>query len=621
MQSFFVYNPRRMREAWVVETAWEVCWQLGGIYTVLRSKAPAMTARLQDRYCLVGPYNQATASIEFEETEEDTPFHRAAAALAAGGVKIHCGRWLVSGRPLVVLIDFLASFDRIAECKYFLWKDHQIDAGNEPEVNDTVLFGYLAADFIQRLVAEIDLLSEADRLPVIAHFHEWMGGVAIPVLKKRRVKVATVFTTHATLLGRYLASDDPFFYGRLPSIDPYRAAGDRGIYNRFAIERAAAHGADCFTTVSDITAVEAEHLLGRRPDHILPNGLNIRRFAALHEFQNLHQLYKQAIHEFVMGHFYPSYTFDLDKTLYIFTAGRYEYRNKGMDLFIESLARLNYRLKQAKSDKTIVAFIITKAPVRAINVDVLKSQMMFRELKHTCERISQRMRERLLYSVAVGKNPAIEDLLEESSRMALRRQHHAWMRQGWPSICTHDLIYDAEDAILNQLRTCLLFNAPEDPVKVIYHPEFLSSTSPLLGLDYDQFVRGAHLGVFPSYYEPWGYTPMECAALGIPSITSDLSGFGSYIQRQIPDHEEKGLFVCRRNQVSFDESANHLVDLMLSFIAKSQRDRIEMRNRVESISDQFDWNVLVENYWKAHDLSLASFSKAHPEESSDHQPA
>lgn len=604
-----MYNSCRMREAWVVETAWEVCWQLGGIYTVLRSKAPAMTARLQDHYCLVGPYNQATASIEFEETNEDTPFHRAAAELAAKGAHIHCGRWLVSGRPLVVLIDFLASWNKIAECKYFFWKDHQIDAGDEAEVNDVVLFGYLVADFFQQLQAQIALLPEAERYPVIGHFHEWMGGAAIPILKKRHVGIATVFTTHATLLGRYLASDDPFFYGRLPSIDAYRAAGDRGIYNRFAIERAAAHGADCFTTVSDITAVEAEHLLGRRPDQVLPNGLNIRRFAALHEFQNLHQLYKQAIHEFVMGHFYPSYTFDLDKTLYLFTAGRYEYRNKGMDLFIESLARLNFRLKEEKSDQTVVAFIVTKAPVRAISVDVLKSQMMFRDLKHTCERISHRMTERLLYSAALGKVPTIEDLLEESSQMALKRQHHAWRRQGWPAICTHDMLHDAEDAVLNQLRTCHLYNAPEDPVKVVYHPEFLTGTSPLLGLDYDQFVRGTHLGVFPSYYEPWGYTPMECAALGIPSITSDLAGFGSYIQRQMPDHEEKGLYVCRRNMLSFDDSANHLVDQLMNFIKTNRRDRIEMRNRVESTSDQFDWNVLVENYWKAHDLSLSFFER------------
>lgn len=595
-----------MKDAWVLETAWEVCWQLGGIYTVLRSKAPSMTAQLGDNYCLAGPYNQATATIEFEETTEDTPFHRAAAALSEKGVRVHCGRWLITGRPLVVLIDFMSAWTKIADCKYFFWKDHQIDCGDEQEVNDVILFGYLVADLVELLHGEIRARSDAEggTLPLLAHFHEWMGGAAIPILRQRRIDAATVFTTHATLLGRYLASDDPGFYEHIASIDPYRAAGDRGIFNRFAIERAATHGADCFTTVSDITAVEAEHLLGRKADRILPNGLNIRRFAALHEFQNLHQRYKLLIHEFVMGHFFPSYTFPLDRAVYIFTAGRYEYRNKGMDLFIEALARLNHALIVAGSETTVVAFIITRAPVRGINVETLKSQMMFDDLKHTCERTSARMAERLLYSAAYGRIPTIDDLLEETAQMALKRQHHAWQRHGWPPVCTHDLVHEQHDAIMHQLRTCRLANASEDRVKVIYHPEFLTGTSPLIGLDYDQFVRGTHLGVFPSHYEPWGYTPMECAALGVPSITSDLAGFGSYIARQLPDHEDRGLMIARRHGLGFDESATDLVRRLQDFLALGRRERIELRNRVEGTSDQFDWGILTRNYHAAHSLAI-----------------
>lgn len=611
-----------MKDAWVLETAWEVCWQLGGIYTVLRSKAPSMTARLGDHYCLAGPYNQATATIEFEQTDENTPFHRAAAALAETGVRVYCGRWLITGRPLVVLIDFISAWPKIAEYKYYFWKDHQIDCGDEQEVNDVILFGYLIADLLKLLHDEIRERNENDggTLPVLAHFHEWMGGAAIPIVKHLGLDVATVFTTHATLLGRYLASDDPAFYEHLAAIDPYRAAGDRGIFNRFAIERAATHGADCFTTVSDITAVEAEHLLGRKADAILPNGLNIRRFAALHEFQNLHQRYKLMIHEFVMGHFFPSYTFPLEDAVYIFTAGRYEYRNKGMDLFIESLARLNHALKLKGSTLTVIAFIVTRAPVRGINVDALKSQMMFDDLKHTCEKTSARMAERLLYAAAYGKIPGINDLLEETAQMALKRQHHAWQRHGWPPVCTHDLIHEGQDAILHQLRTCQLFNAPDDPVKVVYHPEFLTGTSPLLGLDYDQFVRGTHLGVFPSYYEPWGYTPMECAALGVPSITSDLAGFGSYIERQLPDHEERGLMIARRHGLSFDESATDLVERLQSFLALGRRERIELRNRVEGTSDQFDWGILTSNYSKAHTMAVQARNPAGAEDAGPRPP-
>jgi len=168
---------------------------------------------------------------------------------------------------------------------------------------------------------------------ILAHFHEWMGGVAIPRIAHLRLPIATVFTTHATLLGRYIAGDNPEFYNHLPFINPDFEAQKYQIYSRYQIEKAAAHASTVFTTVSEVTSYEAEKLLGRRPEVILPNGLNIQRFAALHEFQNLHRQYKERIHEFVMGHFFPCYNFDLDRTIYLVTSGRYEYRNKGMDLF------------------------------------------------------------------------------------------------------------------------------------------------------------------------------------------------------------------------------------------------------------------------------------------------
>ena len=175
---------------------------------------------------------------------------------------------------------------------------------------------------------------------VIAHFHEWLAGVALVLIRKRALQIATIFTTHATLLGRYLCAGDVDFYNNLRHFNVDAEAGKRGIYHRYCIERAAAHCADVFTTVSHITAYEAEWLLKRKPDGVLPNGLNVVKFAALHEFQNLHARAKDKIHEFVRGHFYGHQDFDLDNTLYFFTAGRYEFRNKGVDMFIESLARM-----------------------------------------------------------------------------------------------------------------------------------------------------------------------------------------------------------------------------------------------------------------------------------------
>ena len=273
---------------------------------------------------------------------------------------------------------------------------------------------------------------------------------------------------------------------------------------------------------------------------VLPNGLNIQRFAVLHEFQNLHRQYKRQIHRFTMGHFFPSYHFDLDKTLYFFTSGRYESRNKGMDLTIEALARLNFHLQRTGSDKTVVAFIITRCPTRSINVTALESKAMLDELHTVAEAIQKQIGARLFESAASGKIPDLNSLVDEYWLLRLRRTMHTWKRELPPGIVTHDLVDDASDDLLNQLRGCRLWNQEHDRVKVIYHPDFITPTNPLFGLDYDQFVRGCHLGIFPSYYEPWGYTPLESIALGVPAVTSDLAGFGSYVSQMMHDHDEKG---------------------------------------------------------------------------------
>ncbi len=358
------------------EVAWEVCWQLGGIYTVLKSKAPAMQTRWGDNYCLIGPYNPATASMEFEERATEGSVREVLDRLRDQGIACHYGRWLIPGRPRVILLDYRGRFSRLADDKYLMWKDHGISVpASDGEVNEVVAFGFTVAEFFRELSNVM-----TDR-PILAHFHEWMGGVAVPRIAHLRLPVTTVFTTHATLLGRYLAGDNPYFYNQLPFINGDEQAAKYLILPKHLIEKAGAHAATVFTTVSEVTAREATQLLGRQADVILPNGLNNQKFAALHEFQNLHRAYKERINEFVMGHFFPSYTFDLDKTLYFFTSGRYEYRNKGLDMYIEALFRLNQQLRTWPDPPTIVAFIITRAPTRNINVGTLQAQAMFDELK------------------------------------------------------------------------------------------------------------------------------------------------------------------------------------------------------------------------------------------------
>jgi glycogen(starch) synthase len=581
------------------EIAWEVCWQLGGIYTVLRTKAASMLQRWGDRYCLIGPYNPQTAALEFEETPVDAHLQEVVQRLASNGIPCHFGRWLIPGRPRVLLIDYRGRFPSLDADKYLLWKDHGIGTdASDGEVNEVVAFGFSVTEFFRQLAESLP------GRPVLAHFHEWMGGVAVPRIAHLQLPVATVFTTHATLLGRYLASDNPEFYNSLPYINAEAEARRYGIYPRYQIEKAAAHASTVFTTVSEVTDVEADKLLGRRADAILPNGLNIQRFAAPHEFQHLHRQYKEKIHEFVMGHFFPSAPFDLDRTIYLFTSGRYEYRNKGFDLFIEAMYRLNQRLRNLPDRPTVVALIVTKAQVRNINVGVLQSQSMFDDLKNWCGELEGRMGRRLFLTAADGRLPKFDDLLNEDEGVRLKQSIAAWRTGRQPPIVTHDLVDDGNDPILKHVRHRQLFNAPDDPVKFVFHPQFVTATSPLISLDYENFVRGCHMGIFPSYYEPWGYTPMECVALGLPAVTTDLSGFGAYTQRHIKNAGDQGICVLNRRSRGFEETTDNLVDYLFNFCQLNRRQRIELRNKTERLGELFDWSALVSHYHHAHELAM-----------------
>ncbi len=592
-------DAARPTNSLLFEVAWEVCAKVGGIYTVLRSKVPATVRRWGDAYCLVGPYREASAQIEVEPQAPPDILKAGMDKLIVSGVRVHFGRWLVTGRPQVVLIDVQSLMYRAGEIKYLLWRDCGVGSpGGDIEFDEVATFGFAVADFLSTVQQKVG------ERPMLAHFHEWQGGAALPLLKHRQSRIATVFTTHATLSGRNLCAANANIYDHLPAINAGAVAAEHGYAHRHAMEGSAAQSADVFTTVSGITAMEAEHFLGRRPDVLLPNGLNVERFAAPHEFQLMHRSAKQVIHRFVMGHFFPSYTFDLDRTLYVFTAGRYEYRNKGLDMFIESLYELNRRMKAEHSPVTVVAFIIARVPHRSFNIQALNRQAMFTELRETCERIKEDMGQRLFDIAATGRLPTIDELLDESAIVRLKRMMYAWRSSPPPSIVTHDLLDDAHDQVLCHLRHRGLWNLEEDRVKVVFHPDFLSATSPLLAMEYDEFIRGCHIGVFPSYYEPWGYTPLECIVSGIPAITTDLSGFGHYVMEHFPDHDERGMYIVQRHGVPYHQCVNHITDRLHQLTQMSRRERIALRNRAESSAEHFDWTYLGRHYATAQRLAL-----------------
>jgi len=599
-------QSRVPKNTFLFEIAWEVCNQVGGIYTVIRSKVPSVIEKFgKDNYCLIGPYFADQAEAHFDPaTDYSSPIGKAVLKLQERGFDIHYGQWIISGRPNVVLFNPYSVYDMLNEIKHFLWKDFHISLpGGDDLLDKVAAFGYQVKEFFSYLS-----LSEFSSEHVIAHFHEWMAGIPIPGIRKDNLNIKIVFTTHATLLGRYLAMNDSNFYEHLAFYNWEVEATKFNVKPIAEIERASAHGAHIFTTVSEITGKECTYLLGRTPDLILPNGLNIVRFEALHQIQNQHVKIKEQIHDFVMGHFFQSYSFDLDKTLYFFTSGRYEYQNKGYDVTLEALARLNYKMQVAEIDTTIVMFFVTRQPFYTINPEVLHAKAQIEDVWRVCEEIKEQVGKRLYTQITSAEGayefPDLSAMVDDYLRLKLRRNIQSWKTKKLPKVITHTLKDDANDEILNFLRTSNLVNNRHDKVKIVYHPDFITTSNPLFRMDYNTFVRGCHLGIFPSMYEPWGYTPLECLASGLPSVTSEVAGFGDYVVNNIPDHDERGMYIINRKGRNFNEIAEDLSNIMFDFVQMSRRERISLRYKCEESSLHFDWSNLGKYYDQAYNMVI-----------------
>ncbi|XP_041058931.1 glycogen [starch] synthase, liver isoform X1 [Carcharodon carcharias] len=589
------------------EISWEVTNKVGGIYTVIQTKAKVTADEWGENYVLIGPYYEHNVKTQVEVCEPNNPaIKKAMDSMKYQGFQVCFGRWLIEGNPYVLLFDIGSAAWNLDRWKGEFWDTCHIGIPHyDNESNDAVIFGSLTALFLKELADQFH-----DKPNLIAHFHEWQAGVGLILSRIRKYPIATIFTTHATLLGRYLCAGNADFYNLLDKFNVDKEAGERQIYHRYCMERASAHCAHVFTTVSAITAVEAENIIKRKPDVVTPNGLNIKKFSAMHEFQNLHALYKSRIQEFIRGHFYGHLDFNLEKTLFFFIAGRYEFTNKGADLFIEALSRLNFLLRVHKSDVTVVVFFIMPAKTHNFNVETLKGQAVRKQLWDTAHLVKEKFGKRLYEALLKGETPDMNKIFDRDDLTIMKRAIYATQRQTLPPVTTHNMLDDSNDPILNTIRRIGLFNNRADRVKIVFHPEFLSSTSPLLPMDYEEFVRGCHLGVFPSYYEPWGYTPAECTVMGIPSVTTNLSGFGCFMQEHVADPTAYGIYIVDRRFRSLDESCNQLTQFMFGFCKQSRRQRIIQRNRTERLSELLDWRYLARYYMYARHLAL---SKAFPE--------
>jgi glycogen(starch) synthase len=427
--------------------------------------------------------------------------------------------------------------------------------------------------------------------------------------KKNNVNVGAVFTTHATILGRTLASNNFDLYGssgdgkmKIEAIDPIKEAYNYYIEAKYGIEKACVNNADVFTTVSEITGIEAEFLLKKKPDVLLPNGLDMKRFPTFEEISIKHNVAKAQIKEFLLTFFFPYYTFDLDETLLFFLAGRYEFRDKGIDIYIKALGQLNDRMKAEKSKKTIVAFIWVPSSVRGIKPSLLENRTFYNDVKESIEENTQDIQKKLMYYLLANIELSSKNIFDEETQKMLKKKLLMFRKKGSPEICTHDL-YDENDEIKKAVLQVGLDNAQDDKVKIVYYPIYLTGADNLLDTDYYESMIGCHLGVFPSLYEPWGYTPLEAGALGASAVTTDLAGFGRFIdKKKAPD--DKGIFVLKRLNKKDDEIIKSLSDFMFWFQALDKYDRVQNNLDARNLAAMADWKILIENYINAHNLAV-----------------
>lgn len=584
------------------EISWEVCNQVGGIYSSIRSKIPAMLEKWDDRYFMIGPYLPDNTT-EFEPIYylDDSPVCCAIQKLRSFGFDVHYGYWLLlAGRPKVILFDIKSVWHCLETIRAEMKEITQVwDLSSEEIVNQILAFGEMVYLFLSEF---LDINGKNGE--IVAHFHEWMAGGGLIKLYEKKANIATVFTTHATLLGRYLAQNDPNFRNKIDGLDWYKEAQSYGIETQASLERMSAQSAGTFTAVSEIIAQECIQFLGRVPDLISPNGIEVS-YLGYHEQVHLHHKYRKNIDKFIMSHFFPSYSFNLSKTLYFFTSGRFEYKNKGFDLTIDAIAFLNKKMKMARMDTTVVLFIITNQPIRSVNASVLHSHMMLNELEEISENIRSEVGSQLFRNVVASDEPNLPDLndfVSEYAKYKRTRTILSWKNKSTPSILTHDLYHD--DEIVDYCRQKKLQNSEKDKVKVVYHPEFIKSSNPLFGIEYDEFVSGCNLGVFPSFYEPWGYTPQECVIRGVPTISSNLSGFGDHISKTMKDHDSRGIYVLNRKTQSYQESVEQLTDIMFRFVKRARQAKVIDRNLINNDLEKFTWNQLKEHYDTAHELAF-----------------
>ncbi|MGE3171269.1 MAG: alpha-glucan family phosphorylase [Planctomycetota bacterium] len=529
------------------EISWEVCNKVGGIHTVLSSKARTAVQRFGDDYITIGPLLLTGAGQQ--PPFDDEPGHEAfVEGCRELGLPVRIGRWRIPGRPRCMLIGFSSLYEKKDGILAGLWERHRVDSiAGDWDYVEPVLFSIAAAMVIERWWEEH--LAPFHRRAVV-HAHEWMTGAALLYLKERIPAIGTVFTTHATMLGRALAS---------MGIDPSQGLGDKtaaelaeahGVRAKHSMEGACARAADAFTTVSAITADEARLLHDRAADVLVPNGLDLDVVDEL-AAGDRDAMRKQVadLANAVLGE-------DVGDSLFVGIAGRYEFYNKGIELLLDALGRI-----QAAPGRPVVAFVLVPA----------------------------------------GNSGVRAELLDRLERV---RAGGTVTAEGPIGLCTHNLFDEQRDPLQQHCRRLGIDNKKGARVKVVQVPIYLRPDDGLFDREYEAVLAAMDLGCYPSFYEPWGYTPQEALAVGVPTVTTDLAGFGRWAQQEGLGPDD-GVTVLRRQRVPYDEVTDAMVAALEGFLREGRIDD-SLRLRCRAAAGRTAWKDLYANYNRAYALALGA---------------
>lgn len=580
------------------EISYEVCNKVGGIYTVLSSKAALMKEKYKE-YITIGPYYEDKANLALEQTPVPQHLTELFDELRKEGIECIYGKWQVPGEPSAILVDFRKQLEKTDSIKKDLWDNFGVDTlFCSGDYTEPMVWAWCVGRLLEKAGQK-----QASK-KIVAHFHEWLSGIALLYLKMKKSNVRSVFTTHATMLGRAIAGGGDDLYNILENMNPYDEAKRRGVLDKYTTEKACAKEADVFTTVSEITAIEAEKVLERKADVLVLNGLDIQKFPTIEGTSIKHQETRDVMREFLAYYFFPYYSFDIEQSLTYFILGRNEFRNKGVDIYIKALGELNRRLKSEGSKKTIISFFFIPLEAHGIRTNLIKNKNYYREIKKDVEDQNELVKTRIIRDLVAGRKIDVEKLFPKDFMLSVKKTIQGFSKnESAPPLCTHYLVDENNNEILNALKQEGLLNLEEDKVKVIVYPVYISESDGILGLKYYDVISGGHLGVFPSYYEPWGYTPLECASLAVPSITSDLAGYGRYINK-VSEKNEGGIFVLKRFKQDEKNVVDDFVDVLHNFSKLKKPERVKQKLIAKEMSMLADWSVLIENYIEAHNMAL-----------------